>query len=429
MQLARTGCAGGWSRWYPAIIAAATSAAYVTSFGGAFVFDGVQWIVENPAIRSLWPPDQVAGGTLRPVLFYTLALNYAASGLETWSYHLTNLAIHVAAALTLYGLLRRVLAMGSDASTSTAGTAAALDRAATADGPAFAAALLWALHPLQTQAVTYVIQRGESLAGLLLLLTLSAVHRGASARAPRAGRGAGRGVGTGATGGEDAETAGRTGVQSCAPGRARGWYAGAAAAFYLGLGTKEVMAAALPVLLVFDRLFLAGSFRLALRRRWGLYAAVAAPLAAAVLGSLALDPALLSGFLQGDAEDVTRWQYAASQPGVLLQYLRLAIWPFPQYLDWGWAAAASWPEVLVPAAAVLPMAVATAWGVWWGRRLAFAGAWFFLILAPTSSFVPLKDLLVEHRMYLPLAAIAALAVLAARQARARRRRAAPPRPA
>lgn len=342
-----------------AALAAITAAAYGTSFGGVFVFDDVQWIVENEAIRQAWPPWRAAGGSLRPVLFWTLALNYALSGLETWSYHAVNLLIHAGAALTLFGLMRRVSSVWL----------------------AWSAALVWAVHPLQTQAVTYIIQRGESLAGLLLLLVLYCAHRGAEAD------------------------------------RARNWwYGAAAAAFYLGLGTKEVMIVALPVLWVYDRLFAAGSFAAALRLRRGLYAALAGPLILGGLLSLVARPGLIPALVRGDAVDVTRWEYLLSQPGVLLHYLRLTVWPFPQYLDYGWTPPASWVGIALPLLVVSGLLAATALAVRRGERLGFAGAWFFLILAPTSSLVPLKDLLVEHRMYLPSAAAVVLAVLGAGEA-------------
>ena len=85
---------------------------YQNSLTGLFIFDDVPTIVKNPHLRHLWPltdllsPGQ-AGLTGRPLLGLTLALNYALSGLQVWSYHASNLLIHVLAALTLYGLLRR----------------------------------------------------------------------------------------------------------------------------------------------------------------------------------------------------------------------------------------------------------------------------------------------------------------------------------
>src|SRR4051812_31090147 len=100
------------------VLVVGTVAAYVTSFGGAMVFDDIPGIVENPTIREPWRLDLLhvaigpQGGTLsgRPVPNLTLALNYAISGLKPWSYHALNLLIHLATGLALFGLLRRTLA-------------------------------------------------------------------------------------------------------------------------------------------------------------------------------------------------------------------------------------------------------------------------------------------------------------------------------
>src|SRR6185312_4252239 len=100
-----------------------------------------------------------AGTTVggRPFLNLSLALNQAFGGTNPWGYHALNLAIHVLAGLTLFGLVRRTLEAG---------------RKGSALLPAFAAALLWTVHPLQTEAVTYIVQRAESAMGLFYLLTL-----------------------------------------------------------------------------------------------------------------------------------------------------------------------------------------------------------------------------------------------------------------
>jgi tetratricopeptide (TPR) repeat protein len=340
------------------ILGFCTVAAYASGFGGVFVFDDIPWIVENESIRHLWPPWKAAGGSPRVLLFFSLAVNYAVSGLHIWSYHAVNLIVHLLAAGTLYGLLRRIL---SDTRGDEAGSRMAL-----------VAATLWAVHPLNTQAVTYIIQRGESLMGLCFLAALYCLHR--SDR-----------------------------------GSSRHWQVGAAAAFFAGLATKEVMVVALPVMLAYDRLLLAGSFRQALfRRRW-LYAVLGAPFVFAGLWSVVVDAGSVGALMQGDSVDATALEYARSQPGVLLQYLRLSVWPHPQYLDWGWTVA-TWQEAALPLLVVAALLTATAWGTWRGHRLAFAGIWFFVILAPTSTVVPLRDLLVEHRMYLALAAVITLAV-------------------
>jgi len=140
------------------------------------VFDDMPAIVENPHVRSLTPlaaaltapPEVTTAG--RPVAALSFAVSYAlAGGYDTWWYHATNVAIHAAAALALFGILRRTLL-----------TDPLRERFGAAAAPlAFAAALLWAVHPLHTQAVTYIVQRVESLMGLFLLLTVYCAIRAA----------------------------------------------------------------------------------------------------------------------------------------------------------------------------------------------------------------------------------------------------------
>ncbi len=158
------------------LVVLAAVAAFSNSFTGPFVFDDLEAITDNPTIRQLWPiwkplcpPSGGETVSDRPVLNLSLAINYAVSGCDVRGYHVTNLAIHLLAALLLFGVLRRTLLLPLLA-----------DRWAPAATPlALAIALLWAVHPLQTESVTYIVQRAESLMGLFYLLTLYCSLRGA----------------------------------------------------------------------------------------------------------------------------------------------------------------------------------------------------------------------------------------------------------
>ncbi|HEV3344116.1 MAG TPA: tetratricopeptide repeat protein [Pirellulales bacterium] len=359
-----------------AAIAIATLAAYSSSFHAALVFDDLPAIVENPTIRRWWPittalspPNNttVAG---RPLVNLSLAVNYACGGTEPWGYHLVNLAIHVSAALVLFGLVRRTPYPGFHPPSPQPSPEGRGGRLAVA----FAGALWWAVHPLQTESVTYVVQRAESLCGLFYLATLYCLLRGALCRLPREAQSA-RG----------------------------GWYAACVLACWLGMATKEVMATAPLAALLYDRLFLAGSFRQAWRDRRGLYAGLAASwllLAYLVLGT---------GGRSGSAgfhHQITPMAYAATQAGALLGYLRLSVWPRPLVFDYGRQTVASLgaalPEIVVVAGLLLvSFLVLRRW-----PRAGFLAAAFFLVLAPSSSVVPIAtQAIAEHRMYLPLGAV------------------------
>ncbi len=355
------------SKWFEAAIILFGAVAYFNTLHVPFLFDDRFHIVENTLIRQLWPPWPYLLHSSRPVVYLSVALNYAIGGLDPLGYHLFNAAVHVAAALVLYGILRRTFLSG---------------RLRERFGPpanwlAGFIALIWLVHPIQTESVTYIIQRGESLMGLFYLATLYCVIR--ASETPRAGQ-----------------------IKAW-------WYAGAVACCCLGIGCKGVMLTAPLVVLLYDRVFLSPSWRELARRRWGLYGALAATwlLYPLLLSQAPVEWKESAGFGYSGAAPL---QYAVTQPAVILHYLRLVFWPDKLCLDYGWPAARSIGQFLAPGLIIGALLAATVWA--WRRKPAvgFAGAWFFIILIPTSSFIPIADLAVEHRMYLPLAAVVALVV-------------------
>ena len=193
-------------------------------------------------------------------------------------------------------------------------------------------------------------------------------------------------------------------VRGVTSARATFWYVGSVLACLLGMACKEVMVSAPLVVLLYDRTFCAGSFREAWRRRYVLYLALAGTWL--LLGWLVVSTGRLS--VAADAfwrRQFTWWSYLWTQPGVIIHYLRLALWPSGLCLDYGWPAARSVAEVFLPAVLVIGLFVLTVWALVQRPAWGFLGVWFFAILAPTSSFLPLAHAAFEHRMYLPLAAV------------------------
>ncbi len=351
------------------VIVLAGFAAYANSFHGAFVFDDVGSIPENPTLRSLaraWsPPHGAAAGGLsvagRPVLNFSLGLNYAVSGLEVWSYHLLNLVIHVLAGLTLFGVLRRTFLR----------PVLAARFGAQAWGLALAIATLWTLHPLQTEAVTYIIQRAESLMGLFFLLTLYAAIRAMEPEASRPGR----------------------------------WSAVAVTAGVFGAGTKEISALAPVLVFLYDRTFISGGFRAAWQRHRSLHLALAAtwlPL----LGFLATTGGNRGGTFHF-ADGSIWFGHALTQFEAVTRYFYLSFVPYPLIFDYGEIPPPGFGMAILWAVPVLGLLAATIWALREKPVLGFLGAWVFLILAPTSVLPATLQIIVEHRMYLPLAAVLA----------------------
>jgi cytochrome c-type biogenesis protein CcmH/NrfG len=354
----------------PPLLIVVGTLTYLNSLSGTFVFEDLIPTLQHTDPRSLAGLLEIVSNTSRPILELSLALNYSISGQVLRSYHVVNLSIHVVASLALFGIVRRTLSFGR------------LRERYQADAVqlAFATALIWMLHPLQTQAVTYIVQRAESMMGMFFLLTLYCAIR-------------------------------------CAQGevdsRARyAWGLAAAVASSLGMGTKEVMAVAPLVVLLYDRTFLATSFRESLRERWGLHLAVAASWGV-MFGAIGTGAVFGESFTRPDLETASRIDYALTQPSVICHYLRLAVWPHPLCFDYYWPVAKGLGEILAPGLVIAALVLGSAWALWRGSWLGFLGVSFFVILAPTSSIHPLADMAAEHRMYLPLAPVVVLVVILA----------------
>ena len=437
------------SRWgvalAGAVLVAAVFAAYANSLSGPFVYDDKDSIVNNLTLRHLWPLTDVLaplpGGLTvsgRPVLNLSLALNYALGGLDVRGYHAVNILIHALAGLTLFGLVRRILCLWPGKGPSTVGRVipnppnqppSDRDRRVTDNAPdlarpftdipvadaaliAFTVAALWALHPMQTEAITYLVQRAESLMGLFYLLTLYCFVRAA-----------GDAKDQGTQGPRDQET---TAVQSPLVPWSFGplvrrpwvWYALSVAACLLGMATKENMVSAPALVLILDRTFMAGSFAAVWRQRRRYYAALLATWV--LLAGLLVSTGGNRGGSAGLGVDITWWAYVLTQFPALGHYLRLSLWPAPLVFDYGtfWigSLAEVWPQACVAAALV----VGTLYGLWRKPALGLAGAWFCAQLAPTSLVPGMTQRIVEHRMYLALAALAALGVAAVWQSAGRR---------
>jgi len=349
----------------PIVLVVVGVVAYWGTLDVPFMFDDGNAIVDNGHIRSLLPlsrsltaPDQstVAG---RPVAALSLAVNYAISSLEPWSYHLVNIAIHLAAGLLLFGVVRRTLDR--------------LGAAGYAHRPgawfAVAVAAIWLVHPLNTEAVTYISTRTESLVGLFMLAALYSLVRSVDSTRPTI------------------------------------WWLACVTASALAMATKEV-AVALPVVLVaWDAVFASDGFVDSVRRKTRLWAAVAATwlILAWLMAGGARSDTVGFGF-----EDLRPLDYARTQIGVIWHYLRLALWPHPLALDYfDWPIARQWSPLLWLGGVVLVgLVLASLWLASRRHWLGFVVIWFFAILAPTSSLVPIvSEVAAERRMYLPLMAV------------------------
>ena len=354
----------------PLLLLTAGIAVYARTFGAPFLFDDVHAIAQNLRIRE-WSWEVLASD--RPLVDLTLALNYALGGLHVAGYHVFNLGLHLGCGWLLFDVARRIFRLTNVL-------------AGREDAAAFFAALLFLVHPLQTEAVTYVIARSELLMALCYLATLDLVLL--------------------------AETR---------PERRHLLWVAAVATCALGMTAKPIMVTAPLAVGWLARWVLAPAAKPGLRfastppaseapLRWPLHVGLVATW-------LVLLAVLADGRHPGGGFDIgiAPLDYFRTQLGVTWHYFRLLVWPVGQRLDYDWPLATRWrdPAVLVPALAWVLVLLA----LWWHahRRRRAATFWLgfaVLVLLPSSSVVPIADLACEHRMYLTVGGFAVLTALA-----------------
>lgn len=377
------------------LILAAGFAVYFTTITTPFIFDDYYCLIGNPAIREFsffTDPQRVLelgvvndiknNILLRPVAYFTFALNFALHGFDVRGYHLVNLLLHLGNALLVYLLMwltLRTPAMdfqGEDAENRLSEQYGYL--------PLFCA-LLFVCHPLQTQAVTYIIQRFVPMVTFFCLSALVLYINGRLATK--------RSVRT-----------------TC--------YLIALASCVLAMKSKE-NAFTFPVIIgLYEFIFFRGATgdRIARLIPFLLTMSII-PLKLNELSSLykpveaesIVDAVNLVNF-----RGTSSFDYLMSQFGVIATYLRLLLLPINQNLDYDYPLQKVFfsPAVVLPLLLLLAIAAA---GVWLlvrsrDRRTpesglfkisAFGTFWFFIALAVESSIVPIDDLIFEHRAYLP----------------------------
>lgn len=364
-----------------------------------FILDDVVSIVNNPLITKFsYFTDPSSGSSFfghagfasRWFGYLTLAVNYRLHGLDLPGYHLTNIAIHLLAALFVYRLALLTFRTPYFLRGAEGGAGVLQQRAPFI---ALLSALLFVCHPLQTQAVTYLVQRLASLMALLYLVSLTCYVSGRLAQVGPNRR-------------------------PLAPWL---WFAAALLAGYLAFKTKQ-NACTLPLsLLLYEALFFsAGAGRRVLRAVLALTSLAGVAAVAILFYANGATTPWLSRIDQAARlqTDLPRWDYLITQFRVIATYLRLVIWPVGQRLYWDYPVFHSIlvPEVLLSAVLLLSMLAGALYCLfrsrsWRGapddaagllRLIAFGVFWFFLTISIESSVIPIADVIFEHRMYLPL---------------------------
>ncbi len=360
------------------VLGVAVFVVYYPAARGPFIFDDSATIVDNASIRQLWPlvgsgesagplnPSKATPAHGRPLVNLSFAVNYYFGGLDPFGYRVVHIVVHLLSAVLLWAIVARTLRLDY--------FQGRFDRVA--EPLSFAAALVWALHPLNTESVVYVTQRTELMMGMFYLATLYCSIRYWTT----------------------AQTAARA---TC--------LVLATLACLSGMLSKEMMASAPVMMLLFDRTFIAGSVRRALRRSWPLYVCLALTWVPLVALNYQGPRTPAAGFGLGVAAH--EWWF--TQAKVLFLYLKLAVWPWPLVIHYEIpylaSVAEAWPWLLTTGLLVIGTVV-----LFWRRSaVGFVAVWLFAVLSPTLVIPLVTETAAERRMYVPLAAVVPLLIVGA----------------
>jgi protein O-mannosyl-transferase len=359
----------GARRWlYAAAAAVAAYAAfqvYAPALNGPFVFDDTFQPYHTPGFTnalSVW----IRG--VRPLLMFSYWLNYQFSQ-APFGFHAVNVLIHLLNSFLIFLIARMLLRPGSSDWLL----------------PAFAGAV-FLLHPIQTEAVSYIAGRSESLSVFFLLGAFAVfLYR----RSP--------------------EVSWKTAIAVLA-------------LFAAAVATKEHTVVLPALLLLTDYYWNPGFSFSGIRRNWRLYV----PMALGAAGGLVfvagvLAHAATAGF---NLPEFTWYQYFFTQCRAFFVYLRLLVFPAGQNLDWDYPVSRNILDHGAIFGLLVIMLLAGA-AIYFRRRYPLASYGFLvylLLMAPTSSFVPIRDPVAERRLYLPMIGILLVAIAALQHIRLDRRK-------
>lgn len=341
------------------VIALAILIAYSNTFTASFHFDDSPNIQENPYIKTITIDNlkRLLYST-RPIVNLTLLLNYQLNGLNVVGWHIFNNLLHIVNSLLVYFLIYITLNLPS-----LAGKYSALSKRMALFG-----ALLFGVHPIQTESVTYIISRTELIAAFFYLSTIILF------------------------------------IRWHLTGKKKYIISSVICAF-LAMGSKEHAVTLPAILFLYDLVFIGeGSLRESLKRIKA-HAAVASSwvFLAILLLSVPLQGA---GFNVSEQDsNITPLTYLFTQFNVIWTYIRLLFLPINQNLDYDYPIAKTlfeFPTFL----SLIGHLLVTASAIYLYKKkrwliIPFCIAWFYIILSPTSSFVPILDVIFEHRLYLP----------------------------
>jgi Tfp pilus assembly protein PilF len=359
---------------------------YFNSLRNPFHYDDMHTVVDNPHLKDLTNipkyfiyPQMFSArshprGMYRPVLLTSYALNYRIAGMNPSAFHAVNLAIHVANSLIVFLIFLQLAEGAKTAHRFRDAGARGNNEKKTTRLFAAIAALLFSLHPVQTEALNYISCRSETLASLFYLLGLMSFIK--------------------ARLGQNKTKAGVIGFLSLS------------LVFYaLSLLTKSI-AISFPVMILFFSVL----FHLRRKAQGGLrtFFLSQIPFWVMTLVYLVVRKALF-GYTLAPIKPRSVLVNLLTQADVIIHYLKLIVIPIGLSVD------RDFPVVRSPfdqrfLVSAMILGVIAALVIWLTikdkRVIAFCIGWFFIALLPTSSVLPLEVVMNEHRLYLSVAGLA-----------------------
>ena len=347
-------------RLFPiAVLALLGIGAYWNSLHAPFAFDDIDSVERNPIVRFATQPYRHSP---RSLLFLTFAFNNWLNGQNPFGYHIVNLVLHILNGLIVFAIARRIY----NASNSQPSPGASRPLVV-GDAYALIAAAFFLVHPIQIESVTYISSRSELLSTMTYLCGLLSFM--------------------------------------LIPVQKIGFFSSLLMLFFLGLGFgfKETVVTLPAGILLYDYIFVAKANIRALLLRWRVYLSFVVIGAAGSYWLLRGDLGLIQGF----GGPLEAWRYFLTQFRVILTYIRILVFPSGLNLDYDFRLSAS---LLEPSTLLAVVAILGLLFVGWRWRstqqlYSFSIFWFLLTLSPTSSIIPIPDVIFEHRVYLPLAGV------------------------
>jgi tetratricopeptide (TPR) repeat protein len=361
-----------------AVIALACLVIYSNSFNSSFHFDDYDNIANVVAIRSLANIGQILSLTQRPLVDYTFAVNYFFNKYNVFGYHLFNLLVHILCGILVFIFIKLTLNLPG-----------LKDRYASSwRWMAFFGALIFVCHPVKVEAVTYITARSESLASLfylsgLVFFILSVIR----------------------------------------PPRNRRYEILAVLSSLLGMASKQIVVTLPFTVLLYDYIFLSQMRLSSLRKRLRFHFMMFSTVLLLIFLIMKVGSGPTSGF--GNPNLPTAWQYLCTEFRALIYYLKLLFLPLPANLNFDTYFPVSKtffePRVIISFLACAALAICGIWNLKKNPLAAFFIFWYFIILAPTSSILPIEDVMYERRLYLASLGWIMLVLLAMRNIKPRAR--------